>query len=659
MEEKEILANLADFFANDYYTAKINESIRSATNHIIVNFSDISKYNIELAEDLINDPERIIELAEFVLKRVYDKTIKVRVVGLPETEKIAIWEIREHTNRFIKLVGYVLKIGDILIRPMEVTFECSSCSNRITIKRKSDFDIILPPTRCGCGAKKVRFNEVAHRNTMFQQITIEEDIMELDDKTHPRSKTVYLQDDLTSKDIDGKIRTGQKIVVNGWLKTQVVNQKTGDMDTYMVANSIEFLERGWESIKITEQDIERCREIAADPELIPHLKQSILPTIHGEEMVKEGLLLQAVGSPNVYSEKGILEDRGTIHIALVGEPGTGKSYSVRKIGKFHPIYRFSVAQTATGRGLIAACVHDKELNKHILIPGVIPTCHKGLCAIDELDKMAEEDYGYLNNAMNDLKVHIDKVVHGVFDTDTSILATMNPTGRIFDTTGNLTIYEQIGLPADLLDRFDLIFVIFARQDEDSHKKIFRINSAKRRNLDEEYSQYYTTDEVIKYFAYARRFDPILTKPMEDMIEQRVIGFMRPNGSQKKTSNRIFGVILRIIFAYARLRLHVEVKPEDLNSAMDILTYSFREQGLLKDGLFDFTKTEHINMDKVNIASAFKTFIQNMEVGKLYSYEDVYSQLQDFKIPQIDEQINKFKNIGGEIYEPKNGFIQKI
>ena len=83
-----------------------------------------------------------------------------------------------------------------------------------------------------------------------------------------------------------------------------------------------------------------------------------MPTIHQDKEVKHALLLQLVGADNVYDKSGFLEERGCIHIALIGNPGTGKTYMSRRIGKFWPIYRFTSAVTATGRGLIAVATFD-------------------------------------------------------------------------------------------------------------------------------------------------------------------------------------------------------------------------------------------------------------------------------------------------------------
>jgi len=653
-----------DFFEDECYNL-IMQSAQKGKNYFVIDFTALAQYNLDLADYLLDRPDDALEIAKIALRH-FDiagiENFKIRVDNLPDTCMIPIWEIRTQLNKFIKLEGYVSELGDILIRPVRISTECPNCAQSVTTIRTDDYTPAKIPEKCLACGRKGKFIIVDQETITVWKIIMEEDLMELKERQVPKRKVVLLKDDLTSKEIERELHIGKKVVINGWLQTYIVNPKTGDMDTYFVANHIKFLERGWSVIITTEKEQEKFKEMAQEKDIIPRLKQSIMPSIHGEEEIKEALLLQLVGSDNVFDKDGFLEDRGNLHLALVGNPGSGKTYMIKYIGKFWPIYRFASAQTATGRGLIATATQEKALdNKWVLTPGVIPTCHGGLCAIDELDKMNKDDYGFLNNAMNDLKVHVDKAAHGILETDVAILTSMNPMGRVF--TEGSPIYDQIVLPPDLLDRFDLIFPVFAKTEEEDQRKVFRIGLDKRREK-KEFTPYYEKDTVVRYVAYARTIRPKISEDMGKIIEDRVIKFMRPGSNpteEHKISNRIFGIVFRLICAYSRVHLREEVNIADLNNAMDLMVYSYQRQGLLtKDGLLDFARTERVDVTLANVWQAVKNKINELsKLKKEIPIGEIIDPLKnDYEEDKLDETVEKLKT-QGYIYEPRRGFIQTL
>lgn len=660
MEKQKLISKFRELIEAEYY-GPLLDNIRKGWNFLLVDFSKISKFDNDLADFLLDNPEEAIESAELAILE-FDleiKGVKFRVSNLPNSCRIPIWEIRDELIKFVKVEGYAIELGDILLRPLKIKFECPLCGKNMVGIRTNDFDGINPPKKCMHCHKNTKLSIVKVENTFIRKIIIEEDIMELGSQM-PKKKIVLLSHDLNSKEIEKELGVGRKVIINGWLKTVEVNTRTGDMNTYLIANSIEFLERGWGTIKLTKAQKESTIKLSKDKDVIKKMTQSIIPTIHGNEEAKESLFLQMLGSDNVYDSDGFLEDRGCLHLGFIGPPGTGKSYMARKVGKFWPIYRFTSAKTSSGRGLIAAAVQEKDLDKKwVLVPGVFPTCHKGMCVIDELDKIDENDCGFLNNAMNELKVYVDKVVHGVFDTDTATVATMNPIGRVFIPQD--PVYKQIALPEDLLDRFDLIFPIYGMTEEEEQRKVFRMGLSKRTEK-EKIKPIYDKQTVINYVAYARTIKPKIPTDMKIIIEDRVIKFMRPNtGGDRQVSNRVFGVIFRLIYAYARAHLRTEITVDDLNKAMDLLVYSYREQGLLTDnGLFDFAKTEHVDINAANSFKIVKAKIKELsEEKKVIPIGDVVSSLStNITEDVVEENIEKLKKIG-DLFEPRRGFIQLI
>lgn len=662
LTETDIFAIFRDFIENTHnYSAILLDNLRKGKSHLEIDFAHLCEFNYKLGELLLEKPEDTLDSFECVLSRMdlSQKKIKVRVFHLPNTCNIPIWEIRKQVNKFIQLEGYISKMGNINLRPIKKVYTCNDCGNEIVIIAKGRDSKLHVPAMCNCKCK--RLTEVKEKRELIpiREIYIEEDIMEIGARQVPRSKLVLLEDDLNSLDTDKNLLAGKRVVVNGWLETYEVNNKNNRdvLDTYFVANSIEFVERGWATIKIG--DPTEFEEMAKSKDLIPTLAQSILPGIHGEKEVKHALLLQLAGANNNLDNSGFLEQRGCIHILLVGSPGTGKTKAAQKVRRFWPISRFTSAVMASGRGLVAIVERDKTLDKWVLIPGVLPTCHLGMLSLDELDKLDKEEYGFLNNAMNDLEVVIAKAASGKLDTDVAILATMNPTGEVL-LPG--PINDQIvALPSSLRDRFDLILPVRSAWNEEQQRNILRIG-LNQRKMSQELEPLIPLDKVTRYFAYARTINPVIPDYMEKTIIDTFMKLTKPNNaSGRLSSNRHFENLLRLLHASARLHLRREVTEEDLNEAMGLFVYSFKEMGWIDpSGFIKYEMVDHIDVSLANAVPLVKEAMRKLsQTMKVIPIEDVLKEING-KVSEdkIEEAIQKLKNVG-ELMEPRHGFLQML
>ena len=578
------------------------------------------------ADDIIGEGNNTSGTASTEMPRVLRLFYpEVHVVPAQTRKAVGLRSVRSsEIGRLVVVRGIVTRASEVKPLARAVAYMCDQCKHEVYQEvQGTQFMPLERCTRPECTANAapgmLTMETRGSRFCKFQEVRIQEPTDQVPNGHIPRCVNVRLEGELTRRCTPGDVVT----VTGVFLPTQhtggnaqataytlvtdthihalglAQNNKDSDDSAETVAARARMAQRVKTTVEALTPD-ER-------PQFLARLARSIAPEIYGMDDVKRALLLQMVGAPTHVQSADGMKIRGDINVLLLGDPGVAKSQLLKHVAQLTPRGVYTSGKGSSGVGLMAAVVRDQTTGEFVLEGGSLVLADMGICCIDEFDKMDDADKTAIHEVMEQQTISIAKAgITTTLNARTAILAAANPVnGRYLLSR---TPGENISMPAALLSRFDLLFILLDTPEPTADRAkadhIISVHvasspaavAAAAAEAEEEAMQQqqggddsneesavtlpgkeglFTSAFLRAYILEAKKCDPVLERNVIDFLVNIYVNLrkeekLNSGEGHTYTSARSLLALIRLSQAMARLRFAASVAQGDVEEALRLM-----------------------------------------------------------------------------------------
>ncbi|TPX32369.1 hypothetical protein SmJEL517_g04518 [Synchytrium microbalum] len=617
------------------------ESLEVDYNHLQSNKAILAYYLSDSPNEMLKIFDEValeMTVSMFVHYKEIQKEIHVRITNLPSVDSLR--DLRQsHLNSLVRTSGVVTRRTGVFPQLRYIRYRCLACDEVSRVHYQDPTQELRVRICEDCqGRNTLRICQELTIYRNFQKLTLQESPGTVPAGRLPRHKEVILTWDLVDS-----ARPGEEVEITGIYRNNFdmsLNSKNGFpvFATVIEANHISKKEDLFASTRLTEDDIKQIRSLGKDDRVRQRIIKSIAPSIFGHEDIKTALALAMFGGV-AKNPGGKHRIRGDINVLVLGDPGTAKSQFLKYIEKTAHRAVYTTGQGASAVGLTASVHKDVVTREWTLEGGAMVMADKGVCLIDEFDKMNDKDRTSIHEAMEQQSISISKAgIVTTLQARCCVIAAANPIRGRYNP--QIPFSQNVELTEPILSRFDILCVVRDTADPvaDEALAMFVVNSHIRSHPDNQDAaskkvapaqdkEIIPQELLQKYIMYARdHVHPRISDADTDKIAALYSDLRRESqtGGSVPITARSLESIIRMAEAFARMHLRDVVLQSDIDRAMSIVIRSFigaQKYSVKKQLARAFSKYVSYDQDHDELANHILSQLQKETTNFFYYQHD--------------------------------------